>query len=171
MWFCVALQKGLCRSPLCPRTLLPGGENGWAAAEFIPLLSRRGSLRSGRGLQQPGPGLEPPRRWASGLCGSTLEFQAHPEAAAEAAWGGSQGPGCMVERGQRRHPPLQHLRQHRQQGGCGGCLRDPYPAFTPALVTPGAPSRLPAGSQLSSVAQCLSLPSVAQKMGEKNPSS
>lgn len=37
------------------------------------------------------PGLEPQRRWASGLCSSTLGFQAHLEAAAEAA-GVKPGP-------------------------------------------------------------------------------
>lgn len=58
------------------------------------------AARAERGACPAWPGAW--RRWANGLCSSSLEFQVYPEAAAEAAW--------LAEAGAE---PPQHLRQHR----------------------------------------------------------
>lgn len=105
-------------TPNTPLSQVGRGSRLWLNS-FPFSLYCMGIPEVGQRLQQPGPGLEPRGCRASGGCSSVLEFQAHPDAAAEAA-GLKPGPwlhGQLIEA--REELPLPHSTYGNTVSGVG----------------------------------------------------
>lgn len=126
--------------PPAPRTTLPGGAGAGGyrrTRSGVPEVEAGAAgARAEREARPAWPGAR--SRRARAFCSSASEFQAHPEAAAEATWlreAGAEAP--------------QHLQWHCREAGAGSAQGTPAPASA-SLVPPGAHAT---GSQLRSEAQ------------------